>query len=120
MAIGCEGSGVVFEFEPAAIAGHEMPTGLTGPEQRLFLSLRMLYHQRRAGIIDRDTAVREKKKLVRAFDYEKFQDKCGKHSVALWKAAEGGANAYGRDRTLENADRVMEAIYGVKRKEVVP
>ena len=60
-------TGITFPFEKIAISGGEMPDGLTGPEQRLFLGLRALYHQKRVGIITREVAVAEKKKLVHTY-----------------------------------------------------
>lgn len=60
-------TGITFPFEQIAISGGEMPDGLTGPEQRFFLGLRALYHQKRVGIITRETAVAEKKKLVHTY-----------------------------------------------------
>lgn len=109
-------TGILLPFERTAMHGGEMPDGLTGSEQKLFLSLRMLYRQNDMGVVSRDAAVMEKKKLMQAFEVDRFRDECGKHSVELWKAAEAGANAYGHERTLENADMVIEAIYGVKKK----
>lgn len=109
-----DSTGIVLPFEPAAIAGHEMPDGLTGPEQRLFLALRSLYHQKRTGIIDRETAVLEKKKLLKTFELDKFRDKCGAHTVSLWKNIEEAGSLYGRDRTLEHADRFYRTVYGLK------
>lgn len=113
-----DSTGIVLPFESAAIAGCEMPGGLTSAEQRLFLSLRMLYHQKRTGIISRETAVLEKKKLLKTFELDKFRDKCGAHTVSLWKNIEEAGSLYGRERTLEHADRFYRTVYGLKPPDI--
>lgn len=62
-----DSTGITLPFEQVAISGGKMPDGLTGPEQRLFLGLRALYHQKQVGIITREVAVAEKKKLVHTY-----------------------------------------------------
>ena len=109
------------QFDPAlerkAQNGDEIPAGLEYPDQVLFLCFRMLYAQLRQGIIDRDTAIREKKKLLREYESYKFVDQMGKEWVQVIKNTELARSEYMKNRTLENADKLMEAIYRVKRKE---
>lgn len=93
-----------------------MPDGLTRKEQDLFLALRELYHQCHIGLITREAGVADKKKLLLSFEREKktetFHSKLAKHCAELWKNVECAAADYRKDRTLENADRIMAAIYG--------
>ena len=109
------------QFDPAlerkAQNGDEIPAGLEYPDQVLFLCFRMLYAQLRQGIIDRDTAIREKKKLLREYESYKFVDQMGKEWMQVIKNTELARSEYMKNRTLENADKLMEAIYRVKRKE---
>ena len=56
---------VIFPYERQAMSGDELPNGLEYPDQVLYLCFRSLYAQLRMGIIDRETAVREKRKLLR-------------------------------------------------------
>lgn len=118
MADGSQGTGVVFEFERAAMNGGGMPDGLSSKEQLLFLELRSLYRQCRMGVISRETGAAEKKKLIVAYEdlrkTEERQEALARHCSDLWKSVECAASDYRKARTLENADRVMEAIYGVK------
>lgn len=113
---GGEGTGVVFEFERAAMRGGEMPDGLTRKEQDLFLALRELYHQCHVGVITREIGVADKKKMVQSFEREEktetFHAELAKHCAELWKNVECAASDYRKERTLENADRIMAAIYG--------
>ena len=54
-------TGIVLPWEKDAMAGLEMPDGLSYPDQILYLELRMLYHQYYQKIIGRETATKEKK-----------------------------------------------------------
>lgn len=93
-----------------------MPDGLTRKEQDLFLALRELYHQCHIGLITREMGADDKKKLIQSFEREKqtetFHAELAKHCAELWKNVECAASDYRKDRTLENADKVMKAIYG--------
>jgi hypothetical protein len=57
-------TGIVLPWENDAMAGLEMPNGLSYPDQILYLGLRMLYAQYFKKAIDRETATKEKKKLL--------------------------------------------------------
>ena len=103
-------------LERQAMDGNEMPNGLEYPDQVLDLCFRMLYAQLRQGIIDRDTAIREKKKLLREYESYKFVDQMGKQWVKIIKDTEIARSEYLKNRTLENADKLLQAIYQVERK----
>lgn len=107
-----------YPYEPAAMRGEEMPDGLDMVDQLNFLCLRSLYAQARSGIIDRETGSREKGKLCYQRDlWERrllSKEKMAQHSAEMFKSVEGAANAYARERTLENADRLYRALYGAE------
>lgn len=105
-------SGVVLPWEQAAIRGEELPDGLSYPDQILYLSLRMLYAQKRSGIIDRDTAVIEKKKLLDEYRLNQFREQIGEEWVEQIKLTEIARAEYRKNRTLENADKLVEIIEG--------
>lgn len=107
-------TGVVLPWEKYAIEGSEMPDGLGYPDQTLFLQLRLLYHQYRAGIIEREVAVREKRKLLITYNGQKFAEKMGKYWVEQIKKTELAKAEYRKNRTIENADKLLLAIDGVK------
>ena len=73
-------TGVVLPFESAAMRGDEIPSGLSAPDQLLFIALRALYWQVKKGIIDRDQAVAEKMKLLDEHRLQKF-------NADLWQRA---------------------------------
>ena len=103
---------VGFPYERQAKDGDEMPEGLDYPEQVAYLCFRMLYAQLRMGIIDRDTAVREKRKLLREYEQYKFLDGLSKERWLQIKETEIARAEYRKCRTLENADLLLIAIDG--------
>ena len=105
-------TGVTFPYERQAMNGEEIPNGLEYPDQVLFLELRMLYDQLRKGIVTRETATAEKKKLLDNYRIYKFNDQMGKEWVEAIKKTEIARAAYRKERTLENADRLLLAIEG--------
>jgi hypothetical protein len=104
-------------YERAALNGEPMPDGLTLEDQLCFQALALLYRRYRAGSVSKNVGAEEAWKIRSSCQVRKealaFERKCNSHSVRLWKAVEGAANAYQKERTLENADRMIEAIYGV-------
>lgn len=107
----------IYPYERAAMRGDEMPDGLDMVDQLNFLCLRQLYAQKRAGIIDRATGSAEKARLRYQRDlWERklmLQERVVQRSVEMLKGVEAGANAYARDRTIENADKLYRALYGM-------
>lgn len=110
-----------YPYERAAMRGDPMPDDLDIVDQLTFLSLRELYSQVRAGKIDRETGSQEKGKLRYQHDlWEgrlRLKERLAQHSVDMFKAVEGAANAYAKDRTLENADRIYKALYKMEVKD---
>lgn len=105
------------KLERMAKDGNEMPDGLEYPDQVMYLCLRMLYAQMRQGITDRDTAIREKKKLLKEYEAYKFVDQMGKEWVQVIKETELARAEYMKNRTLENADKLIATICPAGRKE---
>lgn len=105
-------TGVTFPYERQAMNGDELPKGLEYPDQVLYLLLRALYDQLRRGIVDRDTAIREKKNLLKEYEAYKFVDEMGKEWVKVIKDTEIARANYRKNRTLENADKLLIAIEG--------
>lgn len=100
-------------YEKAAMRRGEMPGGLSYPDQLLFLALRSLYAQLKAGVIDRPVGVVEKKKLLESYRVQKFNWEMGDHFTRLIKNTELARAAYRKERTLENADKLLAALDGV-------
>lgn len=109
---------VTLPYEKIAIAGGEMPDGLEYPDQILFLELRMLYDQYSKGFMDRASATREKRKLLDTYRAHQFNDQMGKEWTQQIKLTELARAAYRKERTLENADKLLEAIEGTNIRRI--
>lgn len=101
-------------YERAAMRREEMPDGLSYPDQLLFLALRSLYAQLKAGIIDRPVGIAEKKKLLETYRVQTFNWQMGEAFTRQIKATEHARSAYRKERSLENADKLLAALDGVK------
>lgn len=111
-------SKVAFPYERQAMNGDEMPPGLDYPDQVTYLCFRMLYAQLRGGIVDRETAIREKRKIMQEYEGYKFVDQMGKRWVDIIRQTDMARAAYRKSRTLQNADKLLQAIDGdVRSKE---
>ena len=100
-------------YERIAMAGGEVPDDLEWYDRQMFLCLRMLYHQFKQGIVDRETASREKQKLIKDRDFKLFQDDFTKDIAKKIMETEQARQAYRKNRTLENADAIILAFEGV-------
>jgi hypothetical protein len=101
-------------YEKIAMAGGEMPEGLEYPDQILFLELRLLYDSYKRKMIDRETATREKVELLRNYEAHKIVDKMGKEWVDQIKRTELARAEYRKDKTIENADKLLVCVEGGK------
>lgn len=101
-------------YEKIAMAGGEMPKDLEYPDQILFLSLRLLYESYRRKLIDRESATREKVELLRTYEANKIVDKMGKEWVDQIKRTELARAEYRKDKTIENADKLLACVEGGK------
>jgi hypothetical protein len=104
---------VEFPYEMQAIRGEEMPDGLSFVEQEVYQSFRMLYAQYKMKILDRETASREKQKILREYVSGMLVEKIGRDFADKHRATEAARIAYRKNRTLENADAIILAFEGV-------
>lgn len=100
-------------YEKIAMAGGEMPDGLSAPDQIMFLGLRLLYNSYKREIIDRETARKEKVKLLNEYGTNLILDGLSKHWAQQHIKTEEARQAYRKNRTLENADALIFAFEGV-------
>lgn len=104
------------QIEDLALAGAELPDGLNAAEQLLFLHFRYLYRYARLVDMPKEQGRREKAKILKEFQKRSFDVKHMEKTDAMWKAIEAAGSRYGIERTLENADAFVKAVYGVKLK----
>ena len=100
-------------YERIAMTGGEMPEDLPWYDRYMFLMLRMLYHQYKSGIVDRETASREKTKMLSDYNLLKFQTELSGEIAQKIMDTEAARQAYRKNRTLENADALIFAFEGV-------
>ena len=106
------------QLEELAMQNAAMPDGLCTAEQLLFLKFRLLYQTAALGSITPEQGRREKLAILDRYRLDCFDEKCWQHTRQLWKNIEAAGSAYALDRTVENADRFHEAVYGMKPKGV--
>ncbi len=90
-------------------------------ESLLWYRLRDLYRKFKQGSISKERAAAEKQKAIAQYKsdaelfgfYETYVSK----SAKLWRNIESAATAYRNNKTIENADKFVEAVYGVNIKE---
>ena len=109
-----EETGIVLPWEKDAMAGLEMPDGLSYPDQILYLSLRMLYRQYHQKIIDREAATKEKKRLLVEYEVYRFREEMAKEWVEVIRLTELARDEYRKNPCHENAMRLIDIIEGKK------
>ena len=82
------------------------------PDQILFLELRLLYDSYKRKLIDRDTATREKVELLRTYEANKIGGNAVKECAKQIKNTELARAAYRKNKTIENADRLLICLEG--------
>ena len=101
-------------YEKIAMAGGAMPEGLEYPDQILFLELRLLYDSYKRQLIDREQATLEKVELLRVYEAHKIVDSCGNEWVDQIKRTELARAAYRKEKTIENADKLLACVEGCR------
>lgn len=102
----------VIPYEMAARIGDKMPEGLSIADQVLFLGLRMLHGSHRLKIISEDQANKERNSLIHKCEYFRFRDDMSSQWENNIRKTEAARAAYRKERTLENADRLLAAVEG--------
>lgn len=102
------------DIERLAYQGAELPSGMEYPEQVLFMELRLMYNAFNRKMITKETAVQEKKRIGEEYQCYKFNRELEKELIRQTNATELARAAYRKDRTLENADKLVAALEGAK------
>lgn len=99
-------------YEKIAMAGGEMPTGMEYPDQILFLELRLLYDSYKRNLVTREQATLEKIELLKTYEAHRIVDRMMNEWSGQIRVTELARAAYRKERTLENADRMLAALEG--------
>lgn len=97
----------------------EMPEAvMTCPERCLFYSLRDTYRLFKAGKLSKEQGEKEKSRAIRQYKLDEGEltaaRKVVQNSAEMWKRIEYANMTYNKDRTLENADAFIEAVYNIE------
>ena len=104
-------------LETVAMQNEAIPENLGTAEQLLFLKFRLLYQTAALGAITPEQGRREKIAILERFRLDSADERMWQHARELWKKIEAAGTAYAKNRTIENADRFIEAVYGCELKE---
>lgn len=82
----------------------------------LWYTLRDIYNEFREGTLDKETGAKRKQHAVDLFN-QAWEKQCRSDELCyrmaeLWKQIEQAATEYRKSRTVENADKLMEIVYG--------
>ena len=95
---------------------------MTCPERCLWYALRDVYRQYRSGEITVAQGDAAKHKAIRQYEIDAGilaeAHRIIRHHAAMWMEIELAASAYSMNRTLQNADAFISAVYGVQMKSV--
>lgn len=104
-------------FERAAMDNEPMPDNLSLPDQMLYQGLAWLYARYHARQISREQGQVEKQKLVVARDRLAREHESiiqfSKYYADVYMALAQASSAYAKERTLEHADAMYEALYHI-------
>ena len=96
----------------------DLPDTASAADRALHATVRLLYWQHKAGYLSAEEGKRLKQRaIVRYRDDIKTQEWATQQQLyiaELWKRIENAANKYRKSRTLEDADKLMEALYGMQ------
>lgn len=103
-----------FRYEEQAMRNEPMPADLTAHEALVYTFLRNLYWSLQKGIITREQGQAEKNRTLRYFDQmnaaREFERKCWESSAKRTLAVDHAMTMYRKDRTLERADNMVNAL----------
>ena len=96
----------------AVVQDLPMPEGLTMAGQVMFAGLRLIYKGFCRGYISSETAGKERNQLVAECRAFAFRDDLAFDWARKLKETEAARQAYRKERTLDNADRLLAALEG--------
>ncbi len=103
-----------FKFEKAAMKGLPLPQKLDIVDSCLYVALKNLYAMYRQGLITRKDATEEKRRLVYNWTGDKSKlELLNRQSAALRGKIGEASEKYFKDPTIENADALYAALYGL-------
>ena len=104
------------QWLPLAAKGEPMPEGLDLLSQYAYLAIRSVYREHRDGRITSQQGSIEKNAVLSQYRKEKNRqviiDQVFKKHTGMYADIEGAVYRYQHDKCIENADKMLEVIYG--------
>ena len=107
----------VDQLEDIAYNGGQMPDLRSQAQCMLFQAFRNLYDYAKRVQMPPEQGRREKHEILQAYKINRFLEDVEESTVQMWKRIEIAAANYSKFPSVENADKLYEAIYRVSRKE---
>ena len=104
------------QLEDIAYNSGQMPDLRSQAQCVLFQALRNLYDYAKRVQMSQEQGHREKQEILQAYKINRFLEEVEESTVQMWKRIESSAAQYAKAPSVENADKLYEAIYRVKRK----
>lgn len=105
------------ELEDLAYKQEPMPDLRSQAQVLLFQSFRGLYQYATMAGMSRELGRAEKAKILEAYRINKFLEDMQERTNRMWKRIEAASSEYRKSPSVEAADKLVEAIYGVERKQ---
>ena len=106
----------VDELEDMAIRQDPIPELKSQAQILLYQSLRDLYWYARQYGVSRDQGKLEKQRILDSYRMNKFLEDLNESTSDMWARIESASSEYRNAPSVENADKLLESIYQVKRK----
>lgn len=105
----------VDELEDMAIRQDPLPELQSQAQVLLYQSLRNLYWYARQSGVSREQGAMEKQRILDSYRVNKFLEDLQESTNRMWKQIDIASAEYRKNPSVENADRLMKAIYRVER-----
>lgn len=105
------------ELEDLAFHKAPMPDLISQADVLLYQSFRNLYDFAGRVQMSPEQGKREKAQIIAAHRTNKFLEELQEKTNSMWMRIESAAAAYNKSPSIEAADALVKAIYGVERKE---
>ena len=109
----------VDQLEDIAYNGGQMPDLRSQAQCVLFQAFRNLYDYAKRVQMPPEQGRREKHEIMKAYEINRFLEEMQEQTNQMWKRIEIAAANYAKAPSVENADKLYEAIYRTKRKAQV-
>ena len=110
----------VDQLEDIAYNGGQMPDLRSQAQCVLFQAFRNLYDYAKRVQMSPEQGRREKHEIMQAYKINRFLEEVEESTVQMWKRIEIAAANYTKNPSVENADKLYLAIYGVNYANKLP